>query len=331
MYSGRTALVTGGLGFIGSNLVLRLVELGARVTVIDNLEPGCGGREEHIAGVRDRVRLIQAGIEDAASFAGALAEAAVVFNLAGEVSHTESFIDPERDLRINALAQLRFLRALARANPGVRVVYAGTRQAYGVPRSLPVNEDHPAAPVDYNGIHKFAAMEYHGLMSAHGGIDGCTLRLSNVYGPRMALDARGQGFLPAFLRQTLAGRPLKVFGDGAQLRDPMYAGDAVDAFLALGAARPLARRDYNAGGPEALSLFEIARVCHQLLDIPAEPELCPFPEDHKRFDIGSYVTDWRRLNADTGWRPRTPFREGWRRTLNHYRPEDRGGGPAPAA
>lgn len=319
MYREVRALVTGGLGFIGSNLVLRLVESGAHVTVVDNLEPGCGGREEHIADVRDRVRLIKAGIEDAASFQDELARAQVVFNLAGEVSHTESFRDPERDLRINALAQLRFLLALREANPGMRVIYAGTRQVYGAPRALPVGEDHQVSPVDYNGIHKYAATQYHQLMSAQGEIDGCTLRLSNVYGPRMALDANGQGFLPAFLRETLAGRPLRVFGDGEQLRDPMYVDDAVDAFLALGAAKTLSCRTYNAGGPESLSLLEIARIYHELLSISGEPELTPFPPEHKRFDIGSYVTDWRRLNADTGWFPKVPFREGLRRTLNHYR------------
>jgi nucleoside-diphosphate-sugar epimerase len=319
MYRGVRALVTGGLGFIGSNLVLRLVESGAHVTIVDNLEPGCGGREENIADVRDRVRLIPCGIEDAEIFAGDLAEAEVVFNLAGEVSHTESFRDPERDLRINAIAQLRFLSVLGRVNRGARVVYAGTRQVYGAPVSLPVDEDHPIAPVDYNGIHKYAATQYHQLMSSLGEIDGYTLRLSNVYGPRMALDAKGQGFLPAFLRETLAGHALNVFGNGAQLRDPMFVDDAVDAFLALGFAKSLTRRTYNAGGPAALSLLTIAKIYHELLGIRRKPALRPFPEEHKKFDIGSYVTDWRKLHSDTGWFPRVPFREGLRRTLIHYR------------
>jgi nucleoside-diphosphate-sugar epimerase len=318
-YRDRQVIVTGGLGFIGSNLVLRLVELGARVTVIDGCIPGCGANEFNLASVRQRVEVIRADLSQSDLYESALASASVIFNLAGEISHIQSMRDPERDLRLNTFSQLRLLSTLARVNPGARVVYAGTRQVCGRPRYLPVDEDHPIEPVDFNGIHKRAAENYHLLMSRDGLIDAVVLRLTNVYGPRLAIGVPGQGFLSVFIACALEGRPLEVFGDGRQLRDPVFVGDAVEAFLLAGVPERLPSRLYHLGGPEALSLLDIARIVSRVAGLPSEVQLRPFPEEIRTLDIGSYTTDSKRLQAALSWRPQVSFPEGIRRTLEYFR------------
>ena len=205
-YRDVPVLITGGLGFLGSNLAIKLVEEGARVTIVDASVPGCGSNQYNIAPVQDRVAIIAQDISEAASFAPAIREARVVFNLAGEISHIHSMDFPERDLKINTVAQLRFLMECQASNPGVRVVYASTRQIYGVPDYLPVDEHHPIQPVDYNGVHKYATSMYHLMLARAGAIDTVVLRLTNVYGPRMALDIPCQGFLSTFLRRLLLRR-----------------------------------------------------------------------------------------------------------------------------
>lgn len=316
-YGGKRVVVTGGHGFIGSNLVIRLVEEGAQVTLIDSLVPGCGGNRHNIAPVRDRVTVIEADIEDTRRLCAVLAKSEIIFNLAGEISHIHSMQFPERDLQINTVAQLRFLLACKEAARGVRIVYAGTRQVYGVPKYLPVDEAHPIQPVDYNGVHKYAATMYHQMLTRSGDIDGRILRLTNVYGPRMALNVECQGFLSTYLRKLILKEPLQIFGDGRQFRDPIYVDDAVEAFLQAGEADSPAHRTWNVGGPEALSLAEIAAIGSRLADTP-EPEFTEFPSDRRRIDIGSYRTNGDRIARDLGWRPRIRFVEGLRRTLEYY-------------
>lgn len=278
---GRRVLVTGGLGFIGSNLAIRLQSLGAEVIVADNLISGCGGNRNNLpTGLG--VRVVEDDIAHAANFLPTLGRIDVVFNLAGEVSHIHSLREPERDLTINSLCQLRFLTALARTNPGVRVVYASTRQVYGRPQYLPVDEEHPVCPVDFNGIHKYAAMQYHLLLSDYSTLDPVILSLTNVYGPRLALDVAGQGVLSVFFRKALAGEPIDVFGDGTQLRDPLYVDDAVDAFILAGTTPAPAERVFNVGGPEPLTLHEIASQIAALASPPVPVRLQPFDPEHKQ-------------------------------------------------
>ena len=234
-YRNRQALVTGGLGFIGSNLSRRLSAAGARVTVVDSSVAGCGANPRNLEGVRG-IRVVHADIGSPETFAREIRAADLIFNVAGEVSHIHSMRQPARDAELNASAQLRFLEGCARLSPGLRVVYASTRQIYGAPRYLPVDEAHPILPVDFNGVHKYAGTSYHLLYHAMGRLDTRVLCLTNVYGPRMALHIPGQGFLGSFLRRVLLGQHLEVFGDGRQLRDPVFVDDAVDAFLAAGAA-----------------------------------------------------------------------------------------------
>lgn len=317
-YRGEHVLVTGGLGFIGSNLALQLARAGARVTVADSCEPGCGGNPFNLEGAERDITVIEGDIGDEKLIAGALLAADVVFNLAGEVSHTHSMLFPERDFRINAQSQLRFLQACARYAKGKRVVYASTRQVYGKPKRLPVAEKHQIMAVDYNGVHKHTAGQYHLLLSRLGEIDAVVLRLTNIYGPRMAIGLPCQGFLPVFFRRALEGKQITVFGDGGQLRDPVYVDDACEAMLLAGAVEALAQRTVNIGSSTAVySLNEIAEEISRQAVLPP-CRLQPFPAARKKIDIGSYVSSDERAMALLGWRARTEFVDGVRRTLSYY-------------
>ena len=318
-YRGRPVLVTGGLGFIASNLALRLAGEGADVTIVDPLIVGCGGNPFNIEPAGERMRWAREDIGNPDSFRDQLERAEVVFNLAGEISHVHSVSFPERDLEINTVAQLKFLDACRRWNRGVRIVYAGTRQVYGVPEYLPVDERHPVNPVDFNGVHKYAATMYHLMLSRSGDLDACVLRLTNVYGPRMALDVPCQGFLGTYLRRTLFGEQLEVFGSGEQLRDPVYVDDVVEAFLRAGSAARLRSQAYNVGGPDVLSVKDIAAIMSRLGASPP-PRFRDFPPERKAIDIGSYYTDSSLIRDELGWQPSVPFGDGMQRTFDFYRP-----------
>lgn len=317
-YRGRTVLITGGLGFIGSNLATKLAQAGAGVTIIDSLESGCGANFFNIDSVRHKVRVVCADIGAILSYAEEVKGKEIVFNLAGDVSHSRSMQDPVRDLALNAQSQLRFLLGCRELCPAARVVYAGTRQVYGQHERLPVDENHPVNPVDFNGVHKFAAAQYHLLLSRQGDLDCVVLQLSNVYGPRMALHLPHQGFLSVYFRNALEGRPILVYGDGEQLRDPVHVDDVVDALLRAGAAPQLRHRVYNIGGGEALSITGIAAVAARL---GGRSDLLhvPFPDELRRIDIGSYFSDTCLARTDLGWEPEICMEDGVRETLGYFR------------
>jgi nucleoside-diphosphate-sugar epimerase len=319
-YRRKRVLVTGGLGFIGGNLVRALVGAGARVTVVDWLVNGCGGNRHNLAGLEAEVETIESDIGDAASVGAAIDETDVVFNLAGEISHIHSMRFPLRDAAINVVSQLAFLEGCARRRPGLRIVYAGTRQMYGAPRYLPVDESHPIQAVDFNGIHKYAATAYHLLFSQSGQLDAVALCLTNVYGPRMGLDNPCQGFISNFVRRVMTGQAIEIFGDGRQLRDPVYVDDVVDCFLLAGAATRLPARQYNVGGGEVLTVAHIAEAVSAAAAAPA-PVFRPFPEEQKAIDIGSYSTDSSLVRQDFGWSPRVNFETGMARTIEFFRKE----------
>jgi UDP-glucose 4-epimerase len=317
-YNGVKAVVTGGLGFIGSNLAIRLVNEGAQVTILDSLLPGCGGKWINIEPIRTSATVVVGDIGEMAGQAVcAIAEADVIFNLAGEISHIHSMQFPERDLQVNTVSQLRFLLECTRLNRGVRIVYAGTRQVYGVPQYLPIDEAHPIQPVDFNGVHKYAAAMYHRMLSRSGDVNAVVLRLTNVYGPRMAVDIGCQGFFSNFVRRALLNQPIEVFGDGLQYRDPVYIDDVVEAFLRAGEASEHTGT-YNTGADEVVTLIDIARTIAKQAGSP-EPVLLPFPEERKAIDIGSYSTNSGRIRKELGWKATTNLESGVRCTITYFR------------
>ena len=316
-YRNKRVLVTGGLGFIGSNLAIRAVELGAQVTIVDSEAPGCGANVRNIASIRKDVELIREDIGYPHNFAHALSTSEVIFNLAGEISHCHSMLFPERDLELNVLSQLRFVNACRDLAPDARIVYAGTRQIYGVPKYLPVDEAHPISPVDFNGVHKFAALMYHLMIGREHRGDVRVLQLSNVYGPRMALNVPCQGFLSTYVRRMVLGQSLEIWGDGTQLRDPVYVDNVVDVTLLAGESPTSERCTYNIGGSEALSISQIADTCAAVAG-GLTVIIRPFPTAQKAIDIGSYCTDYRLAERDLGWRPTLRFADGIKRTLEYY-------------
>jgi len=311
-------LVTGGLGFIGSNLVLELHRLGARVTVLDSLAEGCGGDLGNLGAAASDVRVCVADIACPDAAADALGGAEVVFNLASEIAHTPTIQPATRDLALNVTSQLCFLGHCIKHASGARIVYTSTRQVYGAPRYLPVDENHPLHPIDFNGVHKLAASQYHLLLWRMGQLDSVVLYLTNVYGPRIALHLPQQGFLAHFLSRALRGEALDVYGDGRQLRDPLYVDDAVHAILCAGAASPGEHRSFNIGHPETRPVIEIAEVLSELAGLPP-PRLKEFPSQLKPIDVGSYATDIRHSREVLGWQADVSLQEGILRSLRFYR------------
>jgi UDP-glucose 4-epimerase len=316
-YRGARVLVTGGLGFIGSNLARSLVTAGADVTLVDSLAPQYGGNGANVAGIEDAVRIEIADVRDEARTAALVGDRDIVFNLAGQTSHLDSMTDPYTDLEMNCRAQLAVLEACRRAPTPPKIVFAGTRQIYGRPRYLPVDEEHPIAPVDVNGIHKTAAEWYHALYGHVYGLRVSTLRLTNTYGPRMRVKDARQTFLGAWLRAVARGEGFEIWGDGEQRRDFTYVEDAVAAFLLAGSAPEAEGEVFNLGAPP-LTLLELAEL---LADVAggARYRVVPFPSDRAAIDIGDYFASYERIRGRLGWEPRVSMRDGLARSLAFYR------------
>jgi UDP-glucose 4-epimerase len=316
-FAEANVLITGGLGFIGSNLARRLVDLRARVTLVDSLVPEYGGNRFNIQGIEDRVRVNISDLRDRHSLRTHLDGQDFLFNLAGQTSHLDSMEDPFTDLEINCRAQLSILETCRQVTPRIRVVFASTRQIYGRPERLPVNEQHRLSPVDVNGVNKMAGEFYHILYNDVYDLAASALRLTNTYGPRMRIKDARQTFVGVWIRRLLEGEPIEVWG-GGQLRDFTYVDDCVEALL-LAAVRPEARgRVFNLGGAEVVSLTDLAKL---LVELNGSGEFVQkeFPADRKRIDIGDYYADDSLIRTTLGWRPRVPLKDGLARTLEFFR------------
>lgn len=318
VYARRRVLITGGLGFIGSNLAHRLVELGAEVTVVDALIPGSGGCLFNIADIQERIRIHLQDIRDEAVMGELVQGQDALFHLAGQVSHLDSMQNPYADLESNCRGTLSMLEACRKHNPVARIVFAGTRQIYGRPRFLPVDESHPPAPTDVNGVNKLAAEGYHLVYHNAHGLPVTILRLTNTYGPRMRVQDSRQTFIGWWLRQIVEGQELAIFGDGRQMRDFNFVDDVVEALL-LAAVNPAADGQiYNLGSDEAISLADLAALLVEI-NGGGSYRFVPFPPDRRRIDIGDYRGSYARIRAELGWEPRVPLREGLERTIAYYR------------
>lgn len=316
-FSGKNILITGGLGFIGSSLARRLVGLGARVTLVDSLIPAYGGNAFNIHDIEDRLTVNITDVRDPHAMAYLIQGQDYLFNLAGQTSHLDSMTDPRTDLDINASAQLSILEACRKYNPRVKIVFASTRQLYGKPEYLPVDEKHPIKPVDVNGINKLAGEWYHLLYNNVYQIRACALRLTNTYGPGMRVKDARQTFLGIWIRNLIEGKPVQVFGDGLQLRDFNYVDDVVEAFL-LAALDPRAEGEvYNLGSAEYVNLKDLAAMMVALFG-KGSYQIVPFPPERKAIDIGDYYSDFTKIRNALGWAPRVSLKEGLKKSLEYY-------------
>lgn len=316
-FKNKTVLITGGLGFIGSNLARHLVDMGAQVTIVDSLIPEYGGNLFNIADIHDRVRVSTFDIRETKLLKTLVSDQQYIFNLAGQTSHMDSMRDPYTDLEINCHAQLSLLEICREVNPGTKIVFASTRQIYGKPDYLPVNENHLLRPVDVNGINKMAGEWYHILYNNVYGIRTCALRLTNTIGPRMRVADARQTFLGIWVRLLVEGKSFEVW-DGHQLRDFTYVDDAVQAFLMAAASPKADGQVFNLGGNTVISLNDLA----ELLIAAAGDGQCiqkAFPADRKRIDIGDFYADFSKIQETLGWTPKTLLKEALTATVKYYR------------
>ncbi len=316
-YRSRKVLVTGGLGFVGSNLCRALADLGAEVLAVDSLLPDYGGNLFNLDGYQDRVRVNVADVRGH-GMEYLVRGQELLFNLAGQVSHIDSMTDPFTDLEINCRSQLWILEAVRKSNPDLKLVYASTRQVYGKPQRLPVDETHLLTPTDVNGINKISGEFYHLVYHSVYGIPAVVLRLTNTYGPRQLIRHSRQGFIGWFVRQVVLGEEIQLFGDGRQRRDFDYVDDVVDALLRAGASDAADGQVLNLGGDEPVALKDLVELMIRIAGQGAY-RLVPFPEDRKRIDIGDFYADARKVKRVLGWTPQVRLEEGLRRTLDYYR------------
>jgi nucleoside-diphosphate-sugar epimerase len=309
-------LITGGCGFIGSNLARRLLSLGAQVTLIDSLIPEYGGNLANLKGIEDRLNINFSDVRDPYSLRFLVRNKDFLFNLAGQTSHMDSMTDPATDLAINAEAQLSILETCRKENKNVRIVFASTRQLYGRPQYLPVDEKHPLNPIDVNGINKLAGEMYHLLYNNVHGIRSSILRLTNTYGPGMRIKDARQTFVGIWIRNLLEGKPIEVWG-GDQLRDFNHVDDVVEALL-LSSLSPQAHgKVFNLGGNPTISLKELGGLLIKLLG-SGSLQIKEFPEDRKKIDIGDYYSDFSLIQNTLSWSPKVSLEQGLTETLNYY-------------
>ncbi|WP_205748557.1 MULTISPECIES: NAD-dependent epimerase/dehydratase family protein [Nostocales] len=317
-YQGKKVLITGGLGFIGSTLAIKLVEWGADVTLVDSMIPEYGGNLFNIEPIKNQVRVNFSDVRDPHSMEYLVKEQDYLFNLAGQVSHIDSMTDPLTDLDINTRAQVVILEACRKFNPRIVVIFASTRQIYGKPQYLPVDERHPLYPTDVNGINNMAGEWHHTLYHNVHDLNTVSLRLTNTYGPRQLLKHNRQGFIGVFVRQIIQGEKIKIFGDGQQIRDMNYVDDVVDALVMAGAKPECYGQVYNLGGNEPINLLNLVKL---LIDLNGDGafEIIPFPPEKKRIDIGDYYGDYRKFSQMTNWQPQTSLKEGYTKMIDYYK------------
>ena len=318
--SNKKILITGGLGFIGSNLTRRLVEHGNIITVVDSLIPEYGGKLRNLHDIQDKITISLSDVRDVPAMNDLIKGHEYLFNLAGQTSHLDSMHDPITDLDINAKAQLSILESCRKYNPDIRIVFASTRQIFGKPNYLPVDEKHPQQPVDVNGINKIAGEQYHILYQEVYSIASSVLRLTNTYGPRMRIKDARQTFLGVWIRNLLQGIPIQVFGDGKQRRDYNYVEDVIDALLIAATEENAIGKVYNLGAADPLSLEETAKIMCQGIQ-GSDYLMIPFPEERKAIDVGDFICDYSAFRNQFGWEPKVNFQEGIQNSIEYFRKE----------
>ena len=316
-FENKQVLITGGAGFIGSNLARKLIDLRAKVTIVDSLIPIYGGNLFNLEDIKDKLTINITDVRDPYAMSYLVKGKDYLFNLAGQTSHLDSMTDPRTDLDINASAQLSILEACKQHNQGIKIVFASTRQLYGKPEYLPVDESHPIQPVDVNGINKLAGEWYHLLYNNVYGIRACALRLTNTYGPGMRVRDARQTFLGIWIRNLIEGKPIQVFGDGLQLRDFNYVDDVVNAILISGQDSRADGQIFNLGSDEVVNLKQLAEMMVEMRP-STKFNIVPFPPERKAIDIGDYYSDFKKIQTMLGWQPKVSIRQGLENSLKYY-------------
>jgi len=315
-FNGQNILITGGLGFVGSNLAIKLVELGAKVKIIDKLHPTMGGNLYNIEPVKQYVKVVIGDICNQNTMSSLIKDTDIIYNLAGQISHIDSMTDPYFDLDVNCKSQISLLENCRKNNPKILIIFTSTRQIYGIPKYLPVNEKHPVSPIDVNGIHKYAAECYHTLYNKYHGLKTISLRLTNTFGPRQAINLDNQGVVGIFIKKALMGERIKLFGTGEQLRDFNYVDDVVDALLLCAQEKIAIGKTYNLGDNKRYSLLDFVNILKKKCSIAYD--IVPFPKDKELIDIGDYYSDITKINKEIGWSPKIKLTNGIEKTIEYF-------------
>jgi len=316
-FTGKKVLITGGLGFIGSNLAISLVKDGAIVTILDSLIPEFGGALFNIEPVKDQITINISDMRDTRSLDILVRDKAYIFHLAGQVSHGDSMRDPQVDLEVNCVSTMNLVESCRKYNTEAKIIYTSTRQVYGIPKKLPVTEEHPVVPIDVNGINKLAGEYYHILYDKVYNLRSTVLRLTNTYGPRQQIRNNRQGFIGIFIRQSLTGEKITIFGDGSQVRDFNYIDDVIDALKIAALTEGCYGNIYNLGANSYESLLDFVSILHNFTGV--KYNVIPFPSDKKIIDIGDYYGDWSKFSGTTGWSPEIGLQKGLNLTLDYFK------------
>lgn len=312
----RKVLITGGLGFIGSNLAIKLVGLGANVKIVDSLLPNFGGNKFNISLIKSKVKVKIADMRDTRIINKLVVDRQIIFNLAGTLSHIDSMTDPFLDLEINCRAQLSLLEACRKYNKHVKIIFAGTRNQYGKALYLPVDEKHIQEPTDINGINSIAAEKYHLLYGKVYGFDVVSVRMTNTFGPRHQMKHPKQGVLNWFIRLLMDKKTVELYGDGLQIRDVNYVDDVVAALLLCAKYKQTDGEVYNLGG-SPITLKEFVQAAIKILGY-GKFKLIKFPKIRESIEIGNYVADIKKINEQLLWQPQVSIEDGIRKTIDYY-------------
>ena len=311
----KRILITGGLGFVGSNLAIAIVKEGGAVTILDSLISGLGGNMFNIESIKNDIRLSVSDMRDSDKLDELVKNQDFIFHLAGQVSHSDSMSNPQLDLDINCLSTVNLVDSCLKHNPGVRIIYTSTRQVYGVPIELPVTEKHPAFPVDVNGINKLAAENYHLLYDRVYNLRSVVIRLTNTYGPRQQIRNNKQ--VGIFIRQSLKGETINIFGDGKQLRDFNYIDDVISALMLSALTDDCYGKVFNIGAKDHCSILDFVEALSHSSGV--NYKLMPFPESKKLIDIGDYYGDYSKFYNATSWHPSVDLEDGLKKTINFFK------------
>ena len=316
-YANNKVLITGGAGFIGSNLAISLVDQGAIVTIVDSMIPDLGGNDENLKDIYDSITFDKSDLRDTDKINKLVRDQDVIFHLAGSVSHIDSMLNPKLDLALNTEATISLLEAVRHNNPTARIVFSSTRQIYGKPQYLPVDENHPISPTDTNGIHKQAAEEYMSLYHKVYGLKTVSLRLTNTYGPRQLVKHNRQGFISWFVRQIIEDKPITIYGDGSQRRDLTYVNDVVEALMLSGSETKAIGKVYNLAHPNPISLKDLVELMIKVAG-QGSYTLIPWPAEKKKIDIGDYYGSSEKISKELGWTAKTSLKDGLKVMLDFY-------------
>ena len=317
-YRDRQVLITGGLGFLGSNLAIRLVELGAGVTMLDAMLDDHGGNLFNVEPIRDRVSVNFSDVRDESSLKYLVAGKDYIFHLAGQNDHVLSVRDPFPDIDINIKGSAMLLETCRRINPQARLVYGGTRGEYGRAVMLPVAEDHPIRPRGIYELSSLTAQQLFQIYHDNHGVASVTLRLTNIYGERAQMKHSRFGVANWFVRQALDDATIEVFGDGSLLRDFVYVQDAVNAMIQCAATEDAYGQVFNVGNSRGSSFRELAETVVRAAG-SGRWEFAPFSPERAAQEPGDFVSDIRKIKRVVGWEPTTALAEGVEHTIRYYR------------